>query len=169
VGRRSLSVARLQENLSDKLTQQLRRLNVVVNRTQFRAQLYEEEMVDLVRDMAFSNDSSLDHRLKCAVQVVQWARGGIETWRHDKETMEADSPVITGGTVGEAIDEARNAADLFGRLDGMVRRKVPFRDWPEDIKTLAESEAFRDLEESEPGLQGDDVLIGIAAPLDEKG
>lgn len=148
----------MQDSLRSRLERDLQRLGIGVNRTQFRAQLYEEQMVDLVRDMALSNEASMDHRLKCAAQVVQWARGGIETWRHDRETMQPDSPVITGGTVGEAVEAARSATELFSELDGLVRRKIPFRDWPERIRNLAEAAAFAELEE-------DDVVVGIAAPL----
>lgn len=121
------------------------------------AQRYEDAMVTLVRDMAFSVEATMEHRLKCAVQVVQWARGDVETWRHDKETIQPDAPTILGVTVAEAIEEARSAADTFGRLDDLVRRKVPFRDWPSDIAALAEAAAFAELED-------DDTLVGIVEP-----
>ena len=127
--------------------QQFAELNLGVNVTQFTAQRFEAEMVTLVRDMAYSTDVSHETRLRCAVQVAEWARGKVDSWYHTKETLDPDDRTITGETIGETIEAARVTAERFGRLDDLVRRKVAYEDWPEDIKALSEAAAFADLDQ----------------------
>ena len=156
MGRRS--TAQLQsraESLHGRLSQELAALNITVNRVQFRAQLYEEEMVDLVRDMALSTEATMPHRLECARQIVLWSRGKVDEWRHDKETLRPEDTTITGGLIGDTIEQARQTANLFARLDDLVRRKVPVSDWPSDIRQMAEAQPFVELED-------DDRLISIS-------
>lgn len=144
MGRRSVVDSRAIA-LQRRLGQELAKLNLV-NKVAFQAQRYEEECVALVRDMAFSNEAPWDHRLRCAQQVVEWARGRVREWNHDGRTIGAEEQSPAGGTIMETIDAARVTADLFGRLDDLVRRQVPYRDWPEDIKGLAEAAAFAEME-----------------------
>jgi len=146
----------------DSLAREFQRLNFNVNRTQFRAQLYEEECVDLVRDLMYSNDVTPAQRLMCAQQIVQWARGEVESWRHDGETIDTEAPALAGGTVGAVIEAASRTADLYRTLDHYVRNRIPFADWPAEVRNLAEAAAFADLDDD-----GSAVIVGIAGPEDQ--
>jgi len=130
--------------MRDKLVRDLRRLNLSVNVTQFTAQRYEQECVTLVRDMAFSLEVQPDLRLKCAAQVVAWARGAVQEWPHDRGTIDPDERTPFGETVGETIDAIKVETAVFEELDSLVRRNVPYSEWPERIKALPESAMFAD-------------------------
>jgi hypothetical protein len=146
------------DQMLDRLRDRIVKYNMLpgTNKAQFRAQMYEEEMVTLARDMALSVETSGPLRLECIRFVVQTARGVPQPWRHDGGTINPEAKTVLGGTVGQAIDAARQESELYQRLDGLVRAKTPYRDWPADIQALAESAPFAELD-------GSDVLIGIAS------
>lgn len=127
---------------------ELARLNLV-NKVQFRAQMYEEEAVDLVRAMMYAPEVSFTQRLQCAQQVVLWARGGVQTWNHDRETMDPQAMTPVGTPVGETIEAAHAAAEVFARLDRYTRLKIPYADWDDEVKGLAEAAAFAEEDEIE--------------------
>lgn len=133
-----------------RLTHEFRKLNLGVNVAQFTAQRFEQEMVELVRDIAIANETPINVRVNCAVQVVEWARGRVETWRHDGKNIDpsAENP-LTGTSVGETIEAAKATAETFQELDRLVRQNVPFADWPESIRQLSEAAVFAEVEEAE--------------------
>jgi len=140
----------------DRMRDRLVRYNALpgINKSQFRAQMYEEELVTLARDLAFSAEIAHALRLECIKFVVQTARGVPAPWFNAGETIDPEVRSLAGGTVGETIDAARSASEMYQRLDDLVRRKVPFRDWPADIRGMAEAEAFSEMD-------GDETLVGI--------
>jgi len=127
---------------------EMARLNLV-NRVQFRAQMYEEEAVDLVRAMMYADEAPMGHRLQCAQQIVQWARGSVKTWNHDGETINPAAPGPAGLPVGETIEAARAAVEVFSRFDRNVRLNIPYADWDDEVKALAEAAAFAEVAEAD--------------------
>jgi len=148
MGRRSVATTD-PKRLRDAVGRHFRRLTTEsgVNLAEFTAQRFEEECIILVRDMAFSMEASMDHRLKCAQQIVEWARGKVVPWHHTGETIDPTATTPLGGTVGETIDAVRATTELFAELDRLVRNKIPYRDWPSEIQNLAEAAAFADLDD----------------------
>ena len=118
-----------------------------VNLAQFRAQLYEEEMVTLVRDIALAQDTPVSLRLECARTVVTWARGVPREWRNSGETIDPAAPGTVHETVGKELEAVRATAELFATLDDLVRRRVPYSLWPEEVRNLAEAAVFAPVED----------------------
>lgn len=145
VGRRVLIPLGV-EKAKLKLIKELNNLNLL-NKVQFTAQQYEQLAVEVVRDCMLSLNATIDQRVDCASKIVEWARGAPKSWIHDGQTMNPGGMGPVGITVSETIDAARVKSDHFAMLDDLVRRKVPFENWPEDIKSLTEAAAFADEDE----------------------
>lgn len=117
-----------------------------VNKAQFRAQMLEEEMVLLIRDVATAPETAASLRLECARTILTIARGVPQPWFNRGETIDPEAKGTVHETVGAEMEAMRVTADTFSRLDDLVRRKVPYRLWPEDVRGLAEAAAFSDAE-----------------------
>ena len=112
------------------------------NKARYRAQMFEEEMVDLLRDIAFAPETPASLRRQCALDVLVVARGEPGGLPAGAETVDPNAKGNTGATVGEEIEAARTSAALFAELDSLVRNRVPFVDWPERVKHLHEAAVF---------------------------
>jgi hypothetical protein len=108
-----------------------------INLAQFRAQIHEEEMVELL--VGFSRDLTLPASLRrqCAIDVVTFARGRIEPWQHEGQTIDPQATGGSGHAIGEEIQAARLTAEGYERLNDLIMRRVPSDQWPEDIRELA--------------------------------
>lgn len=125
-----------------------------VNLAQFRAQMYEEEMIDFLRDVVLSNDAPLGLKISCAKDVLTYARGPLTPWAHDGQTIDPEEPTPEGTpepTIGAQIEAARALADLHTELDDLVRRRVPPEHWPKRIQEAMGDAAtyFAEVEEIE--------------------
>lgn len=108
-----------------------------VNMAEFHAQLVEVEMVEIIA--GFARDLTLEpkFRKECALDVLLLARGPSVPWPRDGKTISVHEPGPAGGTVGDTIEAARLAADLYQQLDDLVRRKVPPAEWPPAVREAA--------------------------------
>lgn len=118
-------------------------------------------MVDLLHDIALAPDTPLSLRRQCALDVLTVARGEPGRLPEGSETVDPAATGATGATVGEEIAAARESAALFAELDGLVRNRVPFVDWPDRVKRLHEAEVFAETDEaggpSAGRVDGDDA------------
>ena len=144
------------QQMLDTMQRRIQGLNILpgINKAQFRAQALEEEMVGIVAGLARHAETPPGLRLDCARYIVTLARGAPQPWFHDGRTIDPDAPSATGRTVGEDIESARRETDLYLRLDALVAQRTPYRDWPDDIKALAEAQAFA-------ALEAGDTLVAI--------
>ena len=105
---------------------------------QFRAQLHEEAMVEVL--VGFAQDMNLAPSLRrdCARDVIAIARGPLApVGAPNGETIDPSVAREGGGTVGDEIVAIRATAELYQRLDELVRREVPPELWPEDVRAIA--------------------------------
>ena len=119
------------------------------NKARYRAQGFEEEMVDLLHDIALAPDTPLSLRRLCALDVLAVARGEPGRLPEGAQTVDPSAIGNTGSTVCEEIEAARASATLFAELDANVRNRVPYGDWRAEVKRLAEAAAFAPDEESD--------------------
>lgn len=148
MGRRSVAtasdLARLERDgpraARDAVVTHFRRLTGAagVNLAQFKAQVHEEEMIDLL--VGFTRDVTLPATLRrqCALDVVLVARGPIRPWEHAGETIDPSAEGRTGATVGTEIEATRLTADAYMRIASLTMRQVPFSQWPEDLQAAAD-------------------------------
>ena len=115
-----------------------------VNKARFRAQMFEEEMVDLLRDIALAPDTPISLRRLAALDVLLVARGEPGRMPEGAQTVDPHEKGNTGSTIGEEIEAARVATSLFAELDALVRDQVPYAQWPDRVKKLHEAAAFAD-------------------------
>lgn len=109
-----------------------------INLAQFRAQLHEEEMVELL--VGFTRDITLPASLRrdCAKDVVTIARGPIQPWIHLGETIDPQAEGRTGNTVGAEIEAARLTSRMYEQITQLTMKGVPFEAWPEELKAAAD-------------------------------
>lgn len=152
MGRRSSKDVMLTpKEMVERLRVKFQALNAMphVNMVQFTAQRFEEEAVKFVNSCIYADEVPLAVRLECADRIVTWARGKPRDWAHTGETIHPEAPGTIGATVGEEIAAAKAAAVLYGEMDRLVRAGIPYKEWPEKVRNMAEAEAFAD-EEAEP-------------------
>jgi hypothetical protein len=119
--------------------------NGIINKAQVRAQMYEEEIITLARDMAFMPDMSHADRMTYMRFVMDYARGKPMEFIVSRETVDLSvTNVANGNTIGQTIEAVRVNTALMNQLDALVRQGVPFADWPEDIRQMSEAAAFAD-------------------------
>ena len=129
--------------LRDKIAKQLRRFATRsgLNMTEFQAQKYEVEMVDILAEMARDPTGFVPLALKrqCALDVVMLARGPMlnRPWIHDGKTIDPEAHGATGMTVGAEIDAIRVMSSMHQQLDELVRARVPVGEWPAEIREMA--------------------------------
>ena len=92
-------------------------------------------------------DSAPGLRFDSAMAIIRVARGEPGRLPEGAETVDPNATGHTGATVGAEIEAARASAALFAELDGLVRNRVPFEDWPERVRRLSEAAAFAPVEE----------------------
>ena len=116
-------------------TRQLRTLLSRYDMGQLEAQAHEVEIIQffvgVVRDMT----APLSQRIECGNHVLDRARGKPAV----KAQVEVVNPTPEGGEEGEEIIAIRATAELYQRLDDLVRRGVPPDEWPEDVRQIAGS------------------------------
>ena len=117
-----------------------------INRAQFEAQRYEKEAVRLAWDLAQHPDCAVTFRLECIKFVVQTARGVPAPWFNKGETIDPNAKGTVLDTVGAEIKAVESGSEAYARLDRLVRERVPWSKWPEDVKAMAEAAAFADEE-----------------------
>jgi len=139
MGRREVEKAVDPQQLREAIGRHFRRLTNTagVNMAEFRAQLHEEEMVELLVGFTRDMTATMPFRRQCALDVLQLARGQIRPWIHDGETIQPDAVGLSGRPVREEIDSARRAAEVYAELDDLVRRKVHPSEWPEAVRLAA--------------------------------
>jgi len=115
-------------------TRQLRTLLSRYDMGQMEAQAHEVEIIQffvgVVRDMT----APLSQRIECGNHVLDRARG--------KPAAKAQVEVVESAGAdgeGEEIIAIRATAELYQRLDDLVRRGVPPDEWPEDVRQIAGS------------------------------
>ena len=115
-------------------TRQLRTLLSRYDMGQLEAQAHEVEIIQffvgVVRDMT----APLSQRIECGNHVLDRARG--------KPAVKAQVEVVESAGAdgeGEEIIAIRATAELYQRLDDLVRRGVPPDEWPEDVRQIAGS------------------------------
>lgn len=126
-----------------------------VNLAQFKAQVFEEEMVELL--VGFTRDITVATSLRrqCALDVIQVARGPQAPWFVNPATIQPNAIGETGQTVGQEIDEARKTSALYTQLDELIRSNTHPSMWPESVRVLA-GEMLPTLEASFAADQADD-------------
>jgi hypothetical protein len=148
MGRRSVSSMSPKE-IREQAAKHFRKLVSAAgtNLVQFRAQIHEEEMVELL--VGFTRDISLSPTLRrqCALDVIQLARGPQAPWYHDGQTINPHAMGETGNTVQQEIEEARKTSNLFTKLDEMIRSNTHPSTWPEEVR-IAAGEMLPSLEAS---------------------
>jgi hypothetical protein len=109
-----------------------------INLAQFRAQLYEEQAVELLA--GFMNDITLPapFRRDCAKDVLLYARGAIKPWEHDGVSVDISATGRTGATIGEEIEAARLTAAAYEAINRLCMRQVPVDAWPEELRAFAD-------------------------------
>ena len=132
-----------QEIVSDrhKAALQLRTLLGRYDLAEFQAQTHSARMIDILA--AFADDVTRpdEFRRSCANDVLNRAYGTPVT----KAKIEFHDPRAkgeSGSTIGEEIEAAKVAADMFQRMNDLTMRRVPMDKWPEDVKRIAESTAY---------------------------
>jgi hypothetical protein len=106
------------------------------NLARVRAQMHEEDMVDVLYSMAMDLNLAPEIRRLCAINVLEQARGKITTQLHDGNTVNPSDPALDGTnrTVGDQIDAARVAAAEMSVIQEWA--SVPYEQWPEHVRTL---------------------------------
>ena len=132
------------EEIRRRTLNRLMRVNDLtgVNKAKYRAQCIEEEAVDMLRDIMTGIETPLSLRRECALDIIRVARGEPGRLPDDARTVEVDAVGGSGQKVGEEINAARVSAALFARLDSLVRNRIPYNEWPDEIKRLSEAAAF---------------------------
>jgi hypothetical protein len=120
-----------------------------VNKAKYRAQCIEEEAVDMLRDIMTGIETPLSLRRECALDIIRVARGEPGRLPDDARTVEVEAVGGSGQKVGDEINAARVSAALFARLDSLVRNRISYNEWPDEIKRLSEAAAFAPDEDSE--------------------
>jgi hypothetical protein len=108
-----------------------------VNVTQFKAQIYEEEMVDMLAGFARDMTQPTSLRRQCAIDIITYARGLPKPWIHVGDTVNPEAEGKVGETVGQEINAARLTANIYQQLDELVRRGVHPDSWPADVRQAA--------------------------------
>ena len=104
----------------------------------FRAQLHEEEAVQVLIDMYRDPETAPGLRRQCALDVVSIARGPMAPWAHNGATIVEDGiNPNTGLKIADEIDAQRRLSELHQQLDELVRQNVPADKWPEDVRVMA--------------------------------
>ena len=153
VTRKGLTDGRQAEEARKAVARHFRRLTnqVGVNLAQFRAQLHEEEMVELLVGLARGKavdqkgeaiDVPVSVRRQCMIDVLTFARGPIRPWLHDGETIDPSMPAPGGGTMGDAITATRATADTIEEMADLVARQVPPSAWPDHVREAAAASAL---------------------------
>ena len=146
MGRRSVALQLSSADIRRRALNRMMQVSALTgaNKARWRAQLYEEEMVELLRDIALAPDTPIGVRRQCALDVLLVARGEPGRLPEGAETVDVEAKGNSGATVGEEIEAARASAQLFAELDALVRNRVPFAEWPERVKHLHEAAVFAD-------------------------
>lgn len=124
----------------DAVKKHLARLQSANNATQFTAQRHEEAMVTLLVDMAEDPLMPPALRRACANDVLVYARGQPKAWLHNGETINPALPGssgISGATIGDEIEAARQTARLHEQLALLTASNTHPRDWPDDVRAIA--------------------------------
>ena len=111
-------------------------LRGTINVARWRAQLHEEEMVQLLVNFALDGTQSASLRRDCAKDVLEIARGKIVAQVHDGENV--DPTAHTGGAsaIGQQIEAQRIETNQWQTLDAYVG-KIASEYWPEHIRHIA--------------------------------
>ena len=137
---RRTDIAKLDANLARKaVAAHFRKITSKsgINYAQFQAQLQEEDMVRLLAGFAMDTTLQPTLRRECALDVITIARGKIQPWIHDGQTIDPEAVSAAGSPIKQEIDAARATAELYQELDDLVRRRIPPEQWPEAVRTLA--------------------------------
>lgn len=138
MGRRGVETMTPKE-IREQAAKHFRKLSAAsgVNLAQFRAQVFEEEMVELL--VGFTRDITVATSLRrtCALDVIQIARGPQAPWFHDGKTVNPQAIGETGQTVGQEIEDARKTSALYTQLDELIRSNTHPSLWPESVRVLA--------------------------------
>ena len=157
MGRRSSVVKMTPEEMLGRLRERISRYNMLpgVNKAQFEAQRLEVEMVGLIRDIAYESDTPPSLRLEAAKYIITLARGPIAPWSNKGLTIDPDDKGTVLDSVGDELRASTDMTALYGEMDDLVRSRVPFTQWPDRVKQLAEAAAFSDTEEPLPEITAD--------------
>ena len=109
-----------------------------INLAQFRAQLYEEQAVELIAGFMSDVTLSAPFRKECAKDILLYARGAVKSWEHDGETVDTNAIGRTGNTIGEEIEAARLTAQAYEEINKLCMRQVPVEAWPEELRAFAD-------------------------------
>jgi hypothetical protein len=117
----------------------LKKLKGSTNVTQFTAQLFEEQMVLMLKQFALDPEIPVTIRRQCALDVLTLARGQPRPWLVDPNTI---NPQALGGagfgaTVGQEIEAAKFTTDLHQQLADYTARNVHPRNWPAEVRAIA--------------------------------
>lgn len=109
-----------------------------INLAAFKAQIHEEEMVDLL--VGFTRDVTLPATLRrdCAKDVITIARGPIQPWFHMGETIDPLAEGRTGNTIGAEIEATRLTSQAYEAITRLMMQQIPFDMWPEDLRAFAD-------------------------------
>jgi hypothetical protein len=131
------------QEISDrhKAALHLRTLLSTYDLAEFQAQTHSARMVDILA--AFADDVTRpdDFRRVCANDVLNRAYG-TPTQKAKIEFHDPRAKGESGSTIGEEIEAAKVAAEMFQRMNDLTMRRVPMSKWPEDVKRIAESTAY---------------------------
>lgn len=109
-----------------------------INLAQFKAQLFEEQAVELIA--GFMNDvtQTAAFRKECAKDILLYARGPIRPWEHSGETVDPNAIGHTGNTVGEEIQAARLTAAAYEQINVLCMKQIPVDAWPIELQAFAD-------------------------------
>lgn len=103
----------------------------------FRAQIHEEEMVELLVGLTKDISVAPGLRAQIAMDVIKIARGPMAPWFHTGETINPHAMGDSGKSVGDEIEEARKTSALYTELDACIRSNTHPSTWPESVRVLA--------------------------------
>jgi hypothetical protein len=112
--------------------------HATVNRLQFEAQRHEADVVRLMRGLMSDITVPVDQRIAASKLLATWARGLPKPWFHDGKTIYADDITSSGLTVAQQVAEAERLTAISAEVDRLVAARVPWRDWPADVRAAVE-------------------------------
>ncbi len=132
MGRRQMTVMD-PVRVRDAATRQLRTLLGRYDMGRLEAQAHAAGAVQFLVGVYEDMSAPLETRIRCANDVLDRAYGKPET----RAQIEVVDPAASAEGEGDEIVAIRATAELYQRLDDLVRRGVPPDEWPEDVRQIA--------------------------------
>lgn len=149
MGRRALVTINPRKELSPldghaAATAALRKLLRKYDISEFEAQKHAVEMVQILAGFARDVTADVAFRRQCANDVLNRAYG-TPTEKKQVTILDPNAETDKGATIGAEIEAIHVETRRLEERDRLIAQKVPFDQWPEDVRVLPDSVIYAEL------------------------